>query len=352
MVNYLSGHYFQRFYLSSHTRIELSPRTVSLLRSLTNDVQVTLYYDRDDTIYSDVVDLLKAYRGVSSRIQVTTVDYYRDPAKAQEVKIKYKDSFGASTNKNLIIFDCAGKVKVVPGSVLMSYKLEKVPNSTENEFHRKPVAFRGETMFTGTLLAVTSPKPFLACFLQGHGEERLDDNNSGVGFQKFANIIRQNYIQIEPLLLGTNPVPMDCNLLIIAGPKTAIPEVELNQIEHYLEQGGRLFVALDAFTIDRDTGLEAILAKWGINVSHAIVRDANTFKGSDVEVVNFTSHPVVSPLIGSMLYLLQPRMISKIDLPSPSSDTSAAIGRALWIATVWGSRWLFERSTPGGGSNV
>jgi hypothetical protein len=322
MVNYLSGHYFKRFYLSSHTRIELSPRTVSLLRSLTNDVQVTLYYDKDEAVYSDVVDLLKAYRAVTPKIEVATVDYYRDPARAQEVKVKYKESFGASTNKNLIIFDCGGKVKVVPGSILMNYKLEKVPNSTENEFHRKPVAFRGEMMFSGALLAVSSPKPFLACFLQGHGEERLDDNNSEVGFQKFANIIRQNYIQIEPLTLDTNPVPMDCNLLIIAGPRTAIPDVELDQIEQYLEQGGRLFVAFNFYSVNRDTGLEKILAKWGIDVSHAIVRDAKkTFSGLDIAVENFTSHPVVSPLIGSELYLFQPRMVSKIDLPAPAAES-------------------------------
>ena len=48
MVNYLSRDYFLRFHLSTRTRIELSPRTVGLLRSLTNQVKVTLYYDTED----------------------------------------------------------------------------------------------------------------------------------------------------------------------------------------------------------------------------------------------------------------------------------------------------------------
>ena len=43
MANYLSGHYFKRAFLSSQTRTELSPLTVRLLKSLTNDVKVTLY---------------------------------------------------------------------------------------------------------------------------------------------------------------------------------------------------------------------------------------------------------------------------------------------------------------------
>src|ERR1022692_3822946 len=48
MLNYLSGQIFRRAYLSSNTRIELSTRTTSLLRALTNRVQVTVYCSKDD----------------------------------------------------------------------------------------------------------------------------------------------------------------------------------------------------------------------------------------------------------------------------------------------------------------
>ena len=62
MVNYLSRDYFLRFHLSTHTRIELSSRTAGLLRSLTNQVKVTLYYDTDEELYRTVADLLGEYR--------------------------------------------------------------------------------------------------------------------------------------------------------------------------------------------------------------------------------------------------------------------------------------------------
>ena len=51
MVNYLGAQFFHRFYLSSQTRVQLSSRTLSVLHSLTNHVAVTLYYDRDRTIF-------------------------------------------------------------------------------------------------------------------------------------------------------------------------------------------------------------------------------------------------------------------------------------------------------------
>ena len=58
MVNYLSRDYFLRFHLSAHNKLELFPRTVGLVRSLTNQVKVTLYYDTDAELYQTVADLL------------------------------------------------------------------------------------------------------------------------------------------------------------------------------------------------------------------------------------------------------------------------------------------------------
>src|ERR1035437_5864437 len=51
MANYLGAKFFHRFYLSSQTQVQLSPRTLAVLRSLTNRVDVTLYYDRKADFY-------------------------------------------------------------------------------------------------------------------------------------------------------------------------------------------------------------------------------------------------------------------------------------------------------------
>src|SRR6266498_2174718 len=110
MVNYLSGQYFRRFFLSSQTQMPLSSRTVSVLKSLTNQVKVTLYYDKEDPLYSTLLALLKEYRNVNPRIRVATVDYQWDAAAAQKIKSKYRlgDS-GGENEKNLVIFECEGR---------------------------------------------------------------------------------------------------------------------------------------------------------------------------------------------------------------------------------------------------
>ena len=199
--------------------------------------------------------------------------------------------------------------------------LKPVPNPKEREFRRKPIAFNGEQAFTSLLLAVTMAKPFKAYFLQGHGEPSLSDTDE-TGYLKFGSVLAQNFIAVTNLeLFGDSPVPMDCNLLIIAGPRTELSDTELQKIDQYLAQGGRLFVLFNYFSIKRPTGLEPILQRWGVNVGFDWVQDLqNTAStdGKDVIVSSFSQHPVVNPLIGSRLYLILPRPIYRVNWKNPS----------------------------------
>jgi len=47
-------------------------------------VAVTLYYDRQDDFYPDIVALLNEYRLANPRISVRTVDYVRDAGEAEK----------------------------------------------------------------------------------------------------------------------------------------------------------------------------------------------------------------------------------------------------------------------------
>jgi hypothetical protein len=320
MVNYLGAKFYSRFYLSSQTQVKLSSRTLSVIHSVTNHVAVTVYYDKTDDWYPAIIALLNEYRSANPNITVKAVDYVRDAGEAQKVKDQYKLS--SATDKDLVIFDGGGHVKIVNGDALTQVKLEQVPNATQREFRRKPIAFNGEMNFTAMLLAVENPKPFKAYFLQGHGEPSLSESSDN-DYQKFGAVLAENYIATAPLsLLGdTTAIPDDCNLLIIAGPRTAFLESELQKIDQYLAQGGRLFMLFNYFSVKHPTGLEPILQKWGVNVISDVVVDAkNTTSGQDVIVYNFSAHPAVNPLTQLALQLILPRPISKVDWKNPPAD--------------------------------
>ena len=321
MANYLGREYFTRIHLSTRTSHELSPRTLNFLKSVTNRVKVTLYYDRDDPLYSTVAGLLTQYHLANPNITVQRVDYLRDAGAAQKVKAQYK--LISSGDKNLIIFDSEGRTKVVDGAGLTDNTLERVAGGKPGEVRSRPVAFKGELMFTSVLLALSNPKPLKAYFLTGDGEHQLDSGDEVNGYLAFAGVLRQNYIQAEALtLLGTNTVPMDCNLLVVAGPTSVIPDPVLEKIDQYLTQGGRLLALFKYESVNKPVGLERVLLKWGVHVGANVVKDpANTVAGTDVIVKDFARHPIVNPLQNqSSLHLILPRTIGKLKAAAQAAD--------------------------------
>jgi hypothetical protein len=351
MVNYLGAKMFGRYFLSSQAQ-HLSTRTLSVVRAITNHVNVTLYFDTKDeeNFYPTILALLNEYHSANPNIVVKTVDYLQ-PGAAQKIKEQYK--LGSATDKDLVIFDCGGHVKIVPDAMLYQKKLEQIPNENPNDkelqFRKKPVNFNGEMMFTAMLLAVENPTPLKAYFLQGDGEPLLSDSGEP-GYLKFGEVLAENYIATEPLqLLGSEAVPDDCNLLIIAGPQTAFSPGELQKIDQYLAQGGRLFVLFNHFSINRPTGLEPILARWGVNVVSDVVQEPkNTRSGEDVIIFSFNSHPAVNPLTGLALQLDSPRPVGAVDLKNPPANASKvdALVSSSSQSTLVGDTTAAPRSYP------
>jgi hypothetical protein len=110
-------------------------------------------------------------------------------------------------------------------------------------------------------------------------------------------------------------VPMDCNLLIIAAPSAPFTEMELQKIDRYLAEGGRLFLLFNYASLKHATGLEPVLQRRGINVLPDIAQDPkNTVTGQDVVVRRFAQFPVVDTLAQLSLQMVLPRPVQKINL--------------------------------------
>ena len=302
MLNYLGARYYVRFSWSADKSMQLTPQTLGLLKSITNEVKVVVYYDKKDRLYGSITALLDEYRLANPKISVQSVDYERDAAAASLIKTTYK--LGSPDDKNLVIFECNGRFYILPRNRLEEIALEEVPSSgKEPEFREKLKAFDGEIWFTSALLNLTSPKPLTACFLEDWGEHHAESGKT-TGYSKFIDILGQSNIRtvIVTNAPGTNLTLTDFNLLIIAGPTEISPRAELDKIRQYLAQGGRLLVLFNVNTWNINTGLESILADdWGVHVGNNIVKDPDNSgeSGLDVVVKDFNkTHEVVNRLVG------------------------------------------------------
>ncbi|HTB82012.1 MAG TPA: Gldg family protein [Candidatus Sulfotelmatobacter sp.] len=337
MANFIGAKFYHRFYLSAQTRTELSPRTLDILHSLTNHVEVTLYYDTHDpeNFYPDIVELLNVYRDHNKNISIHTVDYTRDPAEAMKVKEKFNlpardlNNPNSPMAKDVIIFSSGERHDIVPGALIVGTKTMQMdprdpdydPNEKRPQFHKKPVIFNGEVLFTSKILALAHGQPLPAYFLQRHGESSLADDDL-TGYRKFGLALAQNDIAVSYLdLMGAADVPPDCGLLIIAAPVKEFDAAEIQKIDRYLASGGKLLVLFTYLSRQHPTGLEGELQKWGVDVGADYVKDPQSSGNEDfIEVTSFNPQTFADPLMGEALEMVLPRPITAPQTATPVAN--------------------------------
>ncbi len=131
-------------------------------------------------------------------------------------------------------------------------------------------------------------------------------------------------------LVGTNKVPADCSLLVIASPKSVVSDFELDKINTYLKEGGRLLALFDFGSANKSIGLEKLFAQWGVEVGDNCVKDpensnsrASGLDATDVVVSDFSrKHVMMSPFVNadSRLQMYLPRTVQRVQSRVPPAD--------------------------------
>lgn len=110
----------------------------------------------------------------------------------------------------------------------------------------------------------------------------------------FKNLVSQNY-SLQPINLKEDSIPASLDCLVIARPTEPLSDYALFQIDQFLMQGKNLAVFLDAFQevqqpqqqrmmfnqppryVPVNSGLEKLLAHYGVRVKRAYVLDENCY---------------------------------------------------------------------------
>ncbi len=318
MVNYLAHRHNQRLYISDAAGQKLSPSTQRVLAQLTNDVKMIVFFDRTDSLFGAVASLAKEYQAHSKHIDLEFVDA-RMPGRAQAIRSLYRVK--AEGDASRVIFDSGGQVRTVVSTELSEYNFTQ-----KKEIQR--TGFRGEQLFTSAILNVTQTKPVAAYFLQGHGEQGIGSDS--LGYERLAKLLENNNVTVStlPALVGTNALPDDCGLLVVASPTTPIPNEELLKIDQYLGLGGRLLVLMNINERARSLGIESLLYKWNVQVGFDVVRDPGQAQADDPNIIiasHFGSHPIVRSLLRSSLGLVAPRSVSQRVNPQTAADAPKVV---------------------------
>lgn len=266
MVNWIGNKYYARLDWSRGKNTVLSPQTKALLGGLEKPVQAIVMFASAGEAEGDALVLLREYQfAAKGKLTVEEVDPYANLARAKDLQAQYK--FGG--NENVIIFTYDGRHKFVNSGDLA--EMEQMDQMAQMLNRRPPqmIGFKGEQIFTSTLLELTETKQNKLYLVGGHGEYESTSKDIG-GFGLF--LTRQN-LKSEPLKLADkDSIPDDASMLMILGPKFDYSERDLKLLSEYWEKKGRIFIAT-GWTNGKTPNLNEWLSARGVRPQNdAVIR--------------------------------------------------------------------------------
>jgi ABC-type uncharacterized transport system involved in gliding motility auxiliary subunit len=290
-----------RFDLTRYQQHTLQPATKKLLSGLSEDVRFTAFFVGIPPKYLE--DLLESYQRYSlGKIETEIVDPLVD--------LGYAAQFGN------VISGKESKVIVQAGNMRRDVDFSSTPLDEE--------------MLNNALIQVTR-KERRAYFLSGHGEFDIDSEEP-TGLSTLAALLQANNIVPRKLLLESGDIPLDCDVLIIAGAKDFLSDKEFKRIEEYLQKGGdALFLVehtvittpkkpLSEEEIKKNPSLNEILNNWGLDVKNDIVVDLSSHASGDVgspATKNYLTHRAVVQGLDYTFYV-RPRSIGMLSNHRPT----------------------------------
>jgi ABC-type uncharacterized transport system involved in gliding motility auxiliary subunit len=273
LVNWLANRYNKTYDTTSNKRYTLSQETQKMVKNLKSDATIT-YIDRSSG-FESARGMLDRYKNLSSKIHIQYIDLQKQPLIARSYGLRF------------------------PGTayVEVGQRREEAKSLTEE----------GITgAFLKDLKGVRK-----VCFVSGSREHSLDSTD-GDGLSQFKTFLdRDNYQPSAVTLLDKTEVPKDCNVLVIAGPRSDYTSNEVTAIKNYVQNGGRAMFLLDPPLnfgrehIAENTGLTDLLASWGVTEDKDLVLEQNPMGqlfgyGPEIPLVNnYESQPIVNDLKNS-----------------------------------------------------
>ena len=271
-IGYFSIVYPLRFDMTEAGLHSLSDQTVSMLQRLEQPVHVVFFHSHQ---MGETVERYELMAKQTDNVSVEFHDPSLNPAQARLHGVRF------------------------PGTAIMT-----------SEGRRHVVDGDSEADIANGILRVSQGTTQLVCFLDGHGEadpfskemhdhlEATADHSHGMGVEYVlhethgmakarGSLESLNYKVTKVSLLQDENGLKDCQVLIVAGPKAALLEPEVETIKSFLQTGGNALFMIDPFI---ETGLEPVISAFGVRLDDGMVVDETNHFGIDSSAPAVTTY--------------------------------------------------------------
>lgn len=132
----------------------------------------------------------------------------------------------------------------------------------EYQGRRENLRALSEQNITGALQRLSYSGEKWIVFLEGHGERAVVEGQTQSDYTRFAQVLKDKGLKIQPLnLIKTPSVPDNTAVLVVAAPQSALLEGEIKLINEFVAKGGNLLWLTDP---EHPAGLQAVADTLGI----------------------------------------------------------------------------------------
>lgn len=313
IVNFLSArHDFWRADLTSDGLYTLSEDSRNLVAPLDRDVRVVVLLPSDqDHEAAPIQAILDQYQAASSHVLVERQDL-RSKTRLENQQLLEELELGGRFEDEVLGVVVQSGVRTQDG--WKKQRSKHIPKSEmweEGFEQQRKKTFVGEQKISSAIREVLEEARPKLYFLVGHEEAKTDDFTGEQGLGAMVRLLRQKDFEVATLnLTETGKVPDDCNLLVIAGPRVALGQREVEALTGWLKSGGDALVALEPVIDNRrgetafsTTGLEQLLRDdYGVAPQDRIIL-AQVQTAQGIGIIDQTAcdqhdmtHPAVAPL--------------------------------------------------------
>jgi ABC-type uncharacterized transport system involved in gliding motility auxiliary subunit len=242
-INYIAAQHEYRVDTTSERVYSLSSQSLKVVRDLKEPLKFYGFFEGG--VNQRARSLYQMYAYASPKISYEMVDPDRHPELAERFKVSVMNTtrvqYGGDAGRGTNVTDLS------------------------------------ESALTNAIIKATKSGNKVACFLDGHGEADVSDEQHNGGFAFARQALEGDGYSTKKVLLASEPtVPKDCNVMIIAGPQKPVLPQELDEISAYLKGGGNVIALLRPPRPDMafdESALVKFAADWGIKAGNDIVVD-------------------------------------------------------------------------------
>ncbi len=226
------------FDLTAAKRFSLSEQTRAVLKKLEGPVKGLAFYSKQQDSAS-IRELFNEYHYLYKDFEFEIIDPDLNPGMVKDMGVEEY------------------------GTIIVRYgdRREKAKSNNEEGI-------------TNALIKLSQKEIKKVYFITGHGEHSIQDySNSGYDKIKAA-INAENFEAEEILLLREEDVPQDSAVLISAGPTKDYEPHEMELIERYVQNGGRVLFLMDPSGSGGEyIYISAFLEKYGLLLGNDVIID-------------------------------------------------------------------------------